>query len=264
MKYFELLAKTNDQPNIEIEAIKFIIEETVNKSFVYLANDEVDNLVLDRINDYLNGKSPQYIVGHCYFYGLKLNVNETVLIPRFDTESVVDKAITEIINKNNPLVLDGFCGSGAIAIAIKSNCDCLVSGFDISKDALSVARSNAKLNAVDVDFFESDVFSACTSKYDILVANPPYIAYGDKDLDPLVLKNEPSLALYAAEDGLFYYRKIMEECRSVLNEDFVIILEIPYNKTFELESLAKANNLKFEFGKDLAGNWRVMVLRESK
>ena len=193
----------------------------------YLSNDRLDEgmELLDK------GISPQYIVGNVDFYGNIINVDSRVLIPRFETELLVEKTIHYVENLFNRKVsiLDIGTGSGCIAITLKKEIDCDVVASDISLDAIDVAKRNAINNKVDILFVNSDIFSNIEDKFDVIISNPPYISY-DEEIDDMVKNNEPSLALYASNDGVYFYDKILSECAKYLNDRFLIAFEIGYTQ----------------------------------
>lgn len=173
----------------------------------------------------------QYIIGHTLFHGLKLEVNPHVLIPRPETEELVDLILKE--NKDTHLrVLDIGTGSGAIALALaQARPDWQLTALDISPEALAVAKRNAQANHLTVNFQESDVLEQVMGTYDIIVSNPPYISKKDMNEVGLnVLHSEPHLALFAAEDGLAIYRKIAEQAGDYLTPRGKIYLEIGYKQ----------------------------------
>ena len=201
----------------------------------YLSNDRLDEgmELLDK------GISPQYIVGNVDFYGNIINVDSRVLIPRFETELLVEKTIHYVKNLFNRKVsiLDIGTGSGCIAITLKKEIDCDVVASDISLDAIDVARENAINNMVDILFINSDIFSDIDDKFDVIISNPPYISY-DEEIDDMVKNNEPSLALYASNDGVYFYDKILSECAKYLNDRFLIAFEIGYTQGDRIINLA--------------------------
>lgn len=173
----------------------------------------------------------QYIIGHTLFHGLKLEVNPHVLIPRPETEELVELILKE--NKDTHLrVLDIGTGSGAIALALaQARPDWQLTALDISPEALAVAKRNAQANHLTVNFQESDVLEQVMGTYDIIVSNPPYISKKDMNEVGLnVLHSEPHLALFAAEDGLAIYRKIAEQAGDYLTPRGKIYLEIGYKQ----------------------------------
>ena len=185
----------------------------------YLPSDKYE----DGINLLGQGIPVQYIVGNVDFYGNTINVNKNVLIPRFETELLVEKTI-KYINKyfsRSVDILDIGTGSGCIAITLNMEIKSNVDAVDISDEALSVAIENNKLNNTNVNFYISDVFSNVNKKYDVIISNPPYIAYDEEIMD-IVHSNEPHLALYADDNGLYFYDKILRECKDYLNDKFII------------------------------------------
>ena len=201
----------------------------------YLSNDKLDE-GMELLN---KGISPQYIVGNVDFYGNIINVDSRVLIPRFETELLVEKTIHYVENLFNRKVsiLDIGTGSGCIAITLKKEIDCDVVASDISLDAIDVARENAINNKVDILFVNSDIFSNIEDKFDVIISNPPYISY-DEEIDDMVKNNEPSLALYASNDGVYFYDKILSECAKYLNDRFLIAFEIGYTQGDRIIKLA--------------------------
>ena len=147
----------------------------------------------------LENKEPiQYIIGNVEFYGYKINVNKNVLIPRFETELLVEKTINYIKKYYNKKIdiIDLGTGSGCIAITLKKEIDCNMDALDISKKALEVAKNNAKLNDVEINFINKDMLTPLDKKYDVIISNPPYISYDEEIMD-IVKNNEPNIALYA-------------------------------------------------------------------
>lgn len=175
------------------------------------------------------GVSPQYIVGNVNFYGNIINVDKRVLIPRFETELLVEKTIMYIrrLFKERVSILDMGTGSGCIAISLKKNVLCDVVGSDISKDALDVASCNIVNNNVNVKLVNSDIFDNIFDKFDVIICNPPYISYTE-DVWDIVKNNEPHIALYAKDNGLYFYDEILKSCKNYLNKKFLIAFEIGY------------------------------------
>lgn len=202
----------------------------------------------------------QYITGEQEFMGLTFHVNSNVLIPRQDTETLVEEAIKLVEPDMN--ILDMCTGSGCIIISILSRCrDIQGTGSDISKQALNVAKENAKLNNVAVDFERSDLFENLSDKYDMIVSNPPYIRSDVvPTLMPEVCQFEPIDALDGHEDGLYFYRKIIKECKSFLKVDGKILFEIGNDQGQAVsDMLTYAGFKNVRVIKDLAHNDRVVV-----
>ena len=230
--------------------------------FILHRNKEVtesDQKILESIMAQLEDhRSPQYITGKAYFRDFELAVDERVLIPRPETEELVDLVLKEN-SKADLRVLDIGTGSGAIAISLKSaRPDWQVTASDISQGALQLAEENSKLNQVSLDFVESDVFGQITGTFDVIISNPPYIAYGDKDeVGMNVLASEPHLALFADEDGFAIYRQIIEGAGEHLSENGKLYFEIGYKQGDGLRALLskhfpqkRVRVLEDIFGKD--------------
>lgn len=202
----------------------------------------------------------QYITGEQEFMGLTFHVNSNVLIPRQDTETLVEEAIKLV--EPGMSILDMCTGSGCIIISILKKCSGIQgTGSDISKQALNVAKENAKLNNVAVDFERSDMFENLSDKYDMIVSNPPYIRSDVvPTLMPEVCEFEPLDALDGHEDGLYFYRKIIKECKSFLKEDGKILFEIGNEQGQAVsDMLTYAGFRNVHVIKDLAHNDRVVV-----
>lgn len=185
----------------------------------------------------------QYIVGNVDFYGNIIRVDKNVLIPRFETELLVDKTIKRI-NKyfNNKLIriLELGTGSGCIAISLKKEINSIIDAIDISKEALSVAIDNAKINNVDINFMLADMTTYKDKKYDVIISNPPYIKEDELIMD-MVKDNEPNIALYADDNGLYYYKKIIDNINYLTNDKYLICFEIGYTQGKYIEEYAKDN-----------------------
>lgn len=202
----------------------------------------------------------QYITGEQEFMGLTFHVNSNVLIPRQDTETLVEEAIKLV--EPGMSILDMCTGSGCIIISILKKCSGIQgTGSDISKQALNVAKKNAKLNNVAVNFERSDMFENISDKYDMIVSNPPYIRSDVvPTLMPEVCEFEPLDALDGHEDGLYFYRKIIKECKSFLKEDGKILFEIGNDQGQAVsDMLTYAGFRNVGVIKDLAHNDRVVV-----
>ena len=226
----------------------------------YLDSDKLE----DGIELLKKGISPQYIVGNVSFYGNIINVNKNVLIPRFETELLVEKTIKycrKMFNDSKINILDIGTGSGCISITLKKELDCNVVGVDVSNDALEVARENALINDVDVKFICSDVFSNVNDKFDVIISNPPYISY-EEEIEDIVKNNEPHLALYANDNGMYFYDKILRECSNYLNDKFLIAFEIGYKQGEDIKNLAYKylDNINVSVEKDYSGKDRYVFI----
>ncbi|SEI64966.1 release factor glutamine methyltransferase [Streptococcus sp. 45] len=235
--------------------------------FILHQNKEVtesDQKLLESIMTQLRDhRSPQYITGKAYFRDLELAVDERVLIPRPETEELVDLVLKEN-SKADLRVLDIGTGSGAIAISLKSERpDWQVTASDISQGALQLAKENSNLNQVSLDFVESDVFSQITGTFDVIISNPPYIAYDDKDeVGVNVLASEPHLALFADEDGFAIYRQIIEGAAEHLSENGKLYFEIGYKQGDGLRALLSKHfpQKRVRVLEDIFGKDRMVVM----
>ncbi|MCO4488612.1 methyltransferase [Streptococcus infantarius subsp. infantarius] len=248
MNYVETISqleKNLQEIGEDPENLTYVFRELKSWSlldFILHQNKEVtesDQKILESIMAQLEDhRSPQYITGKAYFRDLELAVDERVLIPRPETEELVDLVLKEN-SKADLRVLDIGTGSGAIAISLKSaRPDWQVTASDISQGALQLAEENSKLNQVSLDFVESDVFGQITGTFDVIISNPPYIAYGDKDeVGMNVLASEPHLALFGDEDGFAIYRQIIEGAGEHLSENGKLYFEIGYKQGDGLRAL---------------------------
>jgi len=212
----------------------------------------------------LNKNIPvQYIVGEVDFYGNIFKINNNVLIPRFETEQLVEFTIEYINDKfnRNVNILDIGTGSGCIAITLKKNIDCNVDAVDISLEAIKVAKDNAKLNNVDINIFKSDILNNVDNKYDVIISNPPYISYDEEIMD-IVKNNEPKTALYASNDGLYFYEEILKKCKRNLNKDFIIAFEIGSTQGKRIKDMALnyLDNIDVYIKKDLNNLDRFVII----
>ncbi len=202
----------------------------------------------------------QYITGEQEFMGIPFRVNEAVLIPRQDTETLVEEALK--IVRPGMKVLDMCTGSGCILISILKNIvEVEGYGYDISKQAINVAKENAKLNNVTATFERSDLFDDVTETFDVIVSNPPYIPTDViGGLMPEVAVYEPIQALDGKEDGLYFYRKIIEVASEYLNPEGKLLFEIGHDQGEAVSGLMREAGYKdVQVIKDLAGNDRVVI-----
>ena len=202
----------------------------------------------------------QYIAGETEFMGLKFKVNSSVLIPRQDTETLVEEALKTI--KPGMRVLDLCTGSGCIIISILHNVpDVYGLATDISKQALNVAKENARLHGLAADFEQSDLFRNIVGKFDVIVSNPPYIPSAEVvNLMPEVGKFEPPEALDGKEDGLYYYREMIAACPDYLNPGGRIFFEIGFDQGEEVTGMLRAGHFEeIRVIRDLAGKDRVVT-----
>ncbi|OFL16790.1 protein-(glutamine-N5) methyltransferase, release factor-specific [Anaerococcus sp. HMSC068A02] len=244
MKIKDILEKNN---NDLIIALTYLLN--TNKNLLFLNKEEaLDEKIeneLKIINDKINEGYPlQYAIGKWNFYGLDLLVDKRALIPRYETEILVDLIIND--NSNNKKILDIGTGSGAISLALSKNLkDSKIIGVDISKNAIDLANENKiKLNINNVEFKESDIFSNIDDKFDIIVSNPPYINKEDFEKLDKKLYYEPQNALFGGEDGLYFYKKIIKNAKNFLNKNGKIYLEIGYDQKDSISNLLEEYGYK--------------------
>ncbi len=229
-------------------------------------DSDIEKLYKSSLEALKENKPIQYVIGNVNFYGLKFIVNKNVLIPRFETEEIVEQVVeyAKSLNKDKIKILDLGCGSGAIGLTLKSILkDSEVTLTDISKEALEVAKLNANNLNLDVTFIESDWFSNVgLDKYDIIVSNPPYIRI-DEEIEEIVRDNEPSLALYGGIDGLDCYRKILANVKPYLNDKFLIAFEIGESQKEEIYDIVEKylKDVEIICKKDLYGRNRMIFVR---
>ena len=218
----------------------------------------------DAISRLNYGEPVQYIVGDVDFYGYNFLVNKNVLIPRFETEELIErtiKYINQYLNKDNLDIIDLGTGSGCIAVTLSKELRCNVDAVDISKEALEVARENNNRNSASVNFIEGDMLTNVHKKYDVIISNPPYISY-DEDIMDVVKNNEPHLALYAENNGLFFYEKILSSAKDCLKNKSLIVFEIGFQQGKQIMDIAKKYFLqaKVWVEQDLQGKDRFVFI----
>ena len=249
----------------EAESLSFVYRSLKNLSFtdfVFALQQEVTEeeevFVKEIFQQLATHKPAQYIIGQADFYGMQLKVDERVLIPRPETEELVELILAEN-PETNFSVLDIGTGSGAIALALAKNRSAWsVTAADISQEALNLASENAKNQKLNIFFKKSDCFAEISEKYDIIVSNPPYISREDESEVGLnVFNSEPHLALFADEDGLAIYRRIAEDAKDYLKDGGKIYLEIGYKQGQSVPELFRKHlpekrlrTLKDQFGQD--------------
>ena len=239
-----------------------------NENLALELTEEDEQKYFQLINKHIKDDTPlSHLVGFEYFYDRKFKVTSDVLSPRMETEELVYKVI-DYIRKNNLTnikKLDLCTGSGIIGITLKKELeefDVKILASDISSRALTVAKENASSLEVDISFAESDLFSNIQDKFDIIVSNPPYIAHDDKKtIKENVLNYDPHLALFADEEGMYFYRNIIEKSRPYLNEKGIMFFEIGYDQKEKIITLGENNKFETVVYKDINGRDRIAVLK---
>jgi release factor glutamine methyltransferase len=219
--------------------------------------------ILSHIDRRKKGEPLQYILETAYFWNLPFYVNPDVLIPRPETELIVEYVLKNNYSANK--VLDIGTGSGCIAIALKlERPSFLIDAIDICPQALKIAKINAEKHNVEIQFFQSDIFSNVRDKYDLIFSNPPYISQKDYDKLPFEIKHyEPKKALCGNENGLYFYEKIVEKALDFLTEKGVLIFEIGFSQSDMIKKLAKINGFKeLHLLKDLNDYDRLLILNK--
>ena len=263
------------EKGLEEEAIKLIVLELSGldgAAFFMNLNSEVEKELEDRINEaidkYLSGLPAQHIIGYSYFYGYKMIVNSSVLIPRPETEELVGLVLSyydDYFDGKKVEVVDVGTGSGNIAIALaKEEANMHLTATDISNDALLTAKQNAITNDADVTFLQGNMLDPLIDKglkFDILVSNPPYIP-DDEYVEPLVKDNEPNIALFGGDKGMKFYKEILENAKKVLKPNALLLFEHSHKTKTEMLHLANQcfPNHQAEVLKDLNGKDRFLVI----
>lgn len=237
----------------------------MTKSAFFLKNEEEaenwQSLYEEVLKQRMTRKPLEYITHETEFMGLPFYVDERVLIPRQDTECLVEEVLPLVKGKD---VLDLCTGSGCIGVSLGALAECRsVTLADLSQGALHVAGNNAQTNCVEVSLVQGDLFENIKDKFDVIVSNPPYIATKDVgNLMPEVRDYEPQMALDGAEDGLFFYRRIMETSSQFLRNEGWLCFEIGYDQGESVSSLMRAAGFhEVTIKKDLAGLNRVVLGR---
>lgn len=261
------ILKKHDIADADVDAW-YLLAHVFHLSRAEYFLDENNMVPEDGIDRYMNlvkkraSNIPlQYIIGSQEFMGLEFEVNESVLIPRQDTEILVEEIIKVCKNKS---VLDMCTGSGCIIISLAKLGDITEAvGVDISEEALNVAKRNAKNMNVKVNYIQSNLFRDVEGVYDIIVSNPPYIPTDEiENLMPEVKEHEPILALDGSQDGLNFYRQIAECSPNFLKKNGYLFLEIGHDQGVAVKELLHAQGFyDIEIKKDLSGLDRVVIGR---
>ncbi len=267
MKINDILKQTTDK-----EETKQILSLVLNKSIPELLLSKEEKINIKNYIKYKKikkgiekGKPIQYLTKQTNFYGYNFYVNKNVLIPRPETEILVyetNKLIKEHF-KEDISIIDIGTGSGNIAITLKKlNSKIKVTAVDISKKAIKVAKKNAKMNDTKIIFINSNLLTNIKDKYDVLISNPPYIDKEKDFVEKKVLENEPHLALFAQDNGLENYKKILKDSKRVLNKKNIIAFEIGQNQKEDL--IKEINKIfpksKIKTYKDNNGYDRIIII----
>ena len=270
----ELFLKTleNDYPVEEVLSFFFLLTEAilgVRRLDLALEPDlEIESANIGRFEDALlrlkNHEPIQYIIGETEFFGLTFSVDNNVLVPRPETEDLVQWILEDFALEDKPLkILDIGTGSGCIAISLARHLPkAKVSAIDISEKALEIAKANAKCNSVEISFIQQDILNTETllGDWDIIVSNPPYVRELEKkDMQRNVLDHEPETALYVKdEDPLLFYNKITKLAKQALKPKAKLYFEINQYLAKETEEMMQEQGFSSEKRKDIFGNFRML------
>ena len=244
-------------------------KDDINYLKKYIKENNLDDIFYNKcLKELEKGRPIQYIIGEVNFYGYNFKVNDNVLIPRFETELLVDKTIKKIKKYfiNKPVdILDLGTGSGCIAITLKKELLSNVDALDISTEALAVAKRNAILNNANINLINEDMTKYREKKYDIIISNPPYIAHDEKIMD-IVKNNEPHIALYADNNGLTFYQHIIKNIPYITNDKYLVCFEIGANQGNAIVDIANKylKDINISVEKDYANLDRYVFITNIK
>ena len=265
-----LLRRQGKEESLARFLLMYILDESpqlFSNSLSEQMSKEIENKYFSLIEKHIKEDVPlSHLVGFEYFYDRKYKVTKDVLSPRMETEELIYKVIEYVkaSNKNNFKILDLCTGSGIIAITLKKELEQVsvdIIASDISEEALEVAKENSQSHDATIKFIKSDIFNNIDDKFDIIVSNPPYIDRKDEvTMQDNVLKYDPHLALFAEEEGMYFYRKIIEQANDYLNENGVIFFEIGYDQKDKIIKLADMNGYSAEVYKDINARDRMAFL----
>lgn len=266
MKYKEIEIYCKEH-NVDKKSCSYLINNSLNvPNIIKINNSTISKETekkLKRAIERLKKEPIQYIIGNVNFYGYIYKVTKNTLIPRFETEQLVDETIKHIKTTfKKPInVLDIGCGTGCIGITLKKELPHInVTLTDISKKALKIARENSK--GLDIEILHGDMLKPIKNrKYDVIISNPPYISH-DEEIMEIVKSNEPKKALYAKNNGLYYYEEILKNVSNIINKEFIIAFEIGSTQKDKIIDIAKKNlkNIKIITKKDLSERDRMIFI----
>lgn len=265
-----LLRRQGKEESLARFLLMYILDESphlFSNNLSEQISKEIEDKYFSLIEKHIKEDVPlSHLVGFEYFYDRKYKVTKDVLSPRMETEELMYKVIEYVkaSNKNKFKILDLCTGSGIIAITLKKELEQVsvdVIASDISEEAIEVAKENAQSHDATIKFIKSDIFNNIDNKFDIIVSNPPYIDRKDEvTMQDNVLKYDPHLALFAEEEGMYFYRKIIEQANDYLNENGVIFFEIGYDQKDKIIKLADMNGFSAEVYRDINGRDRMAFL----
>lgn len=242
--------------------LSYIFDITQTQARLKIYNQEEIDIINNVFGQLKQGKPLQYVLGNAYFFSRKFFVNSDVLIPRFDTEFLVESAI-EIIKENNlKNCLDLCCGSGIIGITLNLETGVKTTCADISESAIAVAKINAENHNANISFVQTNLFKNINNAFDIIVSNPPYIPTSEiAKLDNVVKDYEPHLALDGSEDGLKFYKEIINQAPNYLNKNGWLCFEVGINQAQDVKEMLKKQFKNVKIIKDYNNIERVVIGR---
>lgn len=257
--------------HIHSDYAKLLLAELLNKNPLELLNyleEEVNKDIIEQYKKEVlameNGTPLQYAIGNVNFYGIKFYVDERVLIPRFETEELVENTI-KYINEyfTEPVdIVDLGCGSGVIGLTLEKKVSTkTVDLIDISKEALEVTHKNCGNLNSKANIIENDFLNGIEKKYDVIISNPPYIK-NNEPIEQIVKDNEPKIALYAGDEGLDCYKKILSTVKNNMKDKSLIAFEIGHEQAKSIVELINKylENVKIEVKKDLSDKDRMIFI----
>ncbi len=250
---------------------KILLAELLQKNPLELLNclnEEVSTEIVDiykkEINALREGKPLQYVLKQVNFYGNRFYIDERVLIPRFETEELVENTIDYIKNNfREPVdIIDLGCGSGVIGLTLEKKVSTnTVDLVDVSREALEVTKINKTKLQSKANIIESDFFQNIDNKYDVIISNPPYIAINE-EIEDIVKNNEPHLALYGGEKGLDCYEIIIKELNEHMKDKCLVAFEIGFHQSQDIINIINQylENIKIVVKKDLSEKERMLFI----
>lgn len=250
---------------------KILLAEILNLNSLELYNHLKEKVSLEQEENYKKlikslqeGTPIQYALGKVNFYGIEYKINNNVLIPRFETEELVENTIKYIKKYfNEPIdIVDLGCGSGVIGLTLEKKVPTnKIDLVDISKNALEVTKLNHTLLKSKANIICNDFLNNITRKYDVIISNPPYIR-NNEEIETIVKENEPSIALYAGEEGLDCYKKILSSIKNNMKDKCLIAFEIGYQQANDIIKIVNEylEDVKIEVKKDLSGKDRMLFI----
>jgi len=257
---------------IHSDYAKILLSDLLNINSLELLlhlNETVPEDILDKykkeVEAVYNNKPIQYAMGHINFYGEEYLIDENVLIPRFETEELIEKVLVKLKEEfTEPIdVIDLGCGSGVIGLTlekkVKTNSIDLI---DISEKALEVTKKNITKHNSKANTIKSNMLESITKKYDLIISNPPYIK-DNEEIEDIVKDNEPHIALYAGEDGLDSYKLIIKDLKNYLKDKSIIAFEIGSTQANQIKELLlkEIPSLEIEVYKDLNNLDRIIIAK---